>query len=89
MPLNLLQKILCNTSILPWFSPVSVSHGGFWFFGKTLLHLCSWCACFNATKVNRLPIWVCLPQLPLEIWDDWIIRGIAGAFSDFISIDNY
>ena len=43
----------------------------FWTYGKTLFQLKQWTSLFDAKKeqLDTIPVWVCLPGLPLELWN--------------------
>lgn len=61
---------------------------GLGFLARLFFHLESWSTRFNVTKINMLPIWVCLPKLPLGFLDECIIQDISNVVGQFITLDN-
>ena len=37
---------------------------------------------------NKIPIWVCLPNLPIHLWLDSVLEAIGGALGDFQIVDS-
>ena len=62
---------------------------GTWYFGKHCLALTRWHLGFDAgLELKKLaPVWVRLPGLPLEFWDEGILRWVGNSFGHFVSID--
>lgn len=38
-------------------------------------------------EFNEAPIWVCLPELPLEYWNEEIFSGLAACFGELLPLD--
>ena len=62
---------------------------GIWYFGKHCLALTRWHPGFDASlELNKLaPVWVRLPGLPLEFWDEVILRWVGNSFGHFVTTD--
>ena len=62
---------------------------GTWYYGKHCLALTRWHLEFNVgVELNKLsPVWVRLPGLPLEFWDEKILRWIGNSFGHFVTAD--
>lgn len=60
-----------------------------WYFGKHCLALSRWHPCFDASlELNKLaPVWVRLLGLPLEFWDEKILRWVGNSFGHFFTMD--
>lgn len=58
-------------------------------FDNKILVLKQWVANFHPTKdiINRAPIWVRLPGLPMEFWDREIIISIASKANKVLRLD--
>lgn len=63
--------------------------GGPWSIGKSSLMLKRWEPGFNlkSCSFSVAPVWVRLPGLPLEFWDEEVFKGIASTFGVFLLID--
>lgn len=64
--------------------------GGPWLVGKSTLVLKKWEVGFSPSSCSFdfARVWVCFPGLPLEFWDEQVLKGIASTFGHLISIDN-
>ncbi|XP_057814896.2 uncharacterized protein LOC131028601 [Cryptomeria japonica] len=62
---------------------------GSWAYGKHFLTLAKWKSGFDpSAELNRMaPIWVRLPGLPLEFWDEQIFRWIGNSFGSYVTTD--
>ena len=60
---------------------------GTWYYGKHCLALTRWHPGFDAgVELNKLAlVWVRLPGLPLEFWDEKILRWIGNSFGHFVT----
>lgn len=68
---------------------LSILVGGPWMFGRSSLSLKKWELGFSPLDwaLDMAPIWVRLPSLTLEFWDEEIFHGIATCFGELISVD--
>lgn len=64
--------------------------GGAWVIGKSTLVLKKWEAGFSSSSYSfdLASVWVHLPRLPLEFWDEKVFKGIVSTFGCLLSIDN-
>ena len=60
-----------------------------WYFGKHCLALSRWHPNFDASlELKKLAlVWVRLPSLPLEFWDEKILRWVGNSFGHFVTTD--
>ena len=42
---------------------------------------------FNDFFFQQAPVWVRLPELPLEFWNEDVFKGVANSFGELLSID--
>ncbi|XP_057861882.2 uncharacterized protein LOC131070389 [Cryptomeria japonica] len=63
---------------------------GSWAYGKHFLTMAKWKPGFDpSTELNHMaPVWVRLPGLPLEFWDEQIFRWIGNSFGCFVAADS-
>lgn len=68
---------------------VSLVLSGCWSYGRNNLSLCHWKDGFDpATNLQKTtPVWVRLPGLPLEYWDEFIFKWIGNSFVHFVGVD--
>ncbi|XP_057845052.2 uncharacterized protein LOC131054539 [Cryptomeria japonica] len=61
-----------------------------WSYGRNNLSLCRWKDGFEpATDLHKTaPVWVRLPGLPLEYWDESIFKWIGNSFGHFVGVDD-
>ncbi|KAH9290009.1 hypothetical protein KI387_034126, partial [Taxus chinensis] len=57
-----------------------------WMFGRTALHLKRWKPGVSL-QIKELPIWISLPALPVEFWEDEVLIGIAASMGELISLE--
>ncbi|XP_059075102.1 uncharacterized protein LOC131875098 [Cryptomeria japonica] len=69
--------------------PIFVLSGS-WAYGKHFLTLAKWKPDFDpSTELNRMaPVWVRLPGLSLEFWDEQIFRWIGNSFDSYVVADS-
>lgn len=62
---------------------------GSWAFGKSTLALQRWTSKLNLNDSFSVqtPVWVRLPELPIEYWYEDFFDGIANFFGELLSID--
>ena len=62
---------------------------GKWAIGHSTLVLQKWSSSLNLNDsfFVQAPVWVRLPKLPLEFWNEDIFVGIARTFGELLSID--
>lgn len=62
---------------------------GTWYYEKHYLDLTRWHLGFDASiELKKLAhVWVRLPSLPLELWDEKILRWIGNSFGHFVTTD--
>ncbi|GLJ53244.1 hypothetical protein SUGI_1134770 [Cryptomeria japonica] len=62
---------------------------GCWSYGRNNLSLYRWKADFDraADLQKTAPIWVRLPGLPLEYWEESIFKWIGNSFGHFVGVD--
>ena len=62
---------------------------GSWSYGKHSLIVAKWHTVLDPMKeLNRMaPVWVRLLGLPLEFWDERILKSIGNSFGLFVVID--
>ena len=60
---------------------------GTWYYGKHCLALTKWHPGFDASaELNKLAsVWDRLPRLPLEFWDEKILRWVGNSFGHFVT----
>ena len=63
--------------------------GGPWFINKSLISIRNWCPFFNAfdAKASTTTVWIRLPGLPLEFYDQEALSLIGNRIGKLISID--
>lgn len=61
-----------------------------WAYGKHFLTMAKWKPSFDpSVELNHMaPVWVRLPGLPLEFWDEQIFRWIGKSFGCFVSVNS-
>ncbi|KAH9291600.1 hypothetical protein KI387_043210 [Taxus chinensis] len=57
-----------------------------WMFGRATLHLKRWKPGVSL-QIKELPIWISLPALPVEFWEDEVLLGIATSMGELISME--
>jgi hypothetical protein len=64
--------------------------GGPWLIGKSTLALKKWKPNMDLSGsfVESAPVWIKLPGLPMEFWNENIFRGIASILGDLLAIDS-
>ncbi|KAI3931412.1 hypothetical protein MKX01_040329, partial [Papaver californicum] len=62
---------------------------GPWFISSHHLAMIRWSSNFkpSKSKINRTIVWVRLPELPLEFYDDEILSAITGKLGKLIKIE--
>ena len=62
---------------------------GPWPSGCSTLVLLKWTSILNMKEsfFERAPIWVRLPELPLEFWNEEVFVGVASSFGELLSIN--
>ncbi|KAH9295840.1 hypothetical protein KI387_039428, partial [Taxus chinensis] len=55
-------------------------------FGRATLHLKQWKPGVSL-RIKELPIWISLPALPVEFWEDEVLLGIAASMGELISLE--
>uniref|UniRef100_A0A803LTV7 DUF4283 domain-containing protein n=1 Tax=Chenopodium quinoa TaxID=63459 RepID=A0A803LTV7_CHEQI len=65
--------------------------GGPWFIGKLLVHVQPWTPGFRASeaRITTAPVWIALPELPIEFHNQDILRQIGNKVGSFIKSDPY
>lgn len=68
------RQILCN---------------GTWMIGKYIMYIQKWYpnSGLDDEFVVQVPIWIKLPGLPMEYWEEDMFAGIDNAFGELLSID--
>lgn len=69
---------------------VALVLSGCWSYGRNNLSLCRWKVGFDpaADLQKSAPVWVRLPGLPLEYWDESIFKWIGNSFGHFVGVDD-
>ena len=64
-------------------------HSRVWTYGKTSFQLKQWTALFDAEteQLDTIPVWVHLPELPLEFWNPSFLGEIENELGTFIEAD--
>ena len=68
-----------------------VLKGGPWFVGEHFLAIRQWEPYFKASKAsfNSVAVWVRLPELPIEFYDNSVLLEIGKAIGPVLRIDSY
>lgn len=68
-----------------------VLKGGPWFVGEHFLAMRQWEPCFKASEAsfNSVAVWVRLPKLPIEFYDNSVLLEIGKAIGPMLRIDSY
>ena len=68
-----------------------VLRGGPWFVGEHFLAMRQWEPCFKASEAsfNSVAVWVRLPKLPIEFYDNSVLLEIGKAIGPMLRIDSY
>jgi hypothetical protein len=63
---------------------------GCWFMDKNILSIKPWHPLFDAREEFEAstPVWVKLPNLPIEFWSDSRLKVIGDALGNFITVDD-
>ena len=66
-----------------------VVNGGPWFIGQQFLTLRRWTPGFRPSeaKISTTAVWARLPELPIEFYDEIILRRIGTQLGTFLKID--
>ena len=61
-----------------------------WFIGSRGLYLEKWKPGFDPSKkqLMQAPLWVTLPNLPLDLWHHKVFEGIGNSFGKFVTADD-
>ena len=67
----------------------SILSEGQWAIGRSSLLLQKWSSgmSLNDSFFAQAPVWVRLPELPLEYWNEDVFGGIARTFGELLSMD--